>query len=42
VAGRQGVFAAAFGNTNKDNELPRHTRDRSDLAFSDFPFIETD
>jgi hypothetical protein len=24
------------GNTNNDNELPRNTLDRNDLAFSDF------
>jgi hypothetical protein len=38
VAGRQGVFAAASGNLNKDNGLRRKPRDRNDLAFSDFDF----
>jgi hypothetical protein len=32
LAGRQGVFAAALENANKDNELRRKPFDRSDLA----------
>jgi hypothetical protein len=36
MAGRQRVFAAGFGNTNKYKELPRNTPDRKDLRFSDF------
>ena len=35
LAGRQGVFAAVFGNLDKDNELRCKPFGRSDLAFSD-------
>ena len=36
LAGRQGFFAAVFRKHQQDNELPRITLDRNDLAFSDF------
>jgi len=35
MAGRQGVFAPAFANVNKDSELRRKPFDCSDLSFSD-------